>query len=66
MNEVLDNQIPKEFCPFCSQNLIRPLSEEEQRKYNHQHPYVKQKVGLSNWDSIFAWKCPFCLKFWKR
>lgn len=66
MKKALNNvqEIPKEYCPFCGKNLIRVLSEQEQEKYNL--IYVSEKIGISNWDSVFAWKCPYCLKMWRR
>jgi len=64
MNDALDSQIPEEFCPYCKKSLIKVLSAEEQKKYNVQ--YIKEKIGISNWDSVYAWQCPFCSKTWKR
>ena len=23
-------------------------------------------IGLSNWDSVYAWRCPDCSHVWKR
>ena len=57
-------ETPKECCPYCSNNLIKVLSEQEQKKYNLR--YVNEKIGISNWDSIIAWKCPYCTKTWRR
>lgn len=59
-----EQEIPKEYCPYCGKNLIRILSEQEQKKYKLR--YVSEKIGVSNWDSIFAWKCPYCTKTWRR
>ncbi|MFE7150086.1 hypothetical protein [Heyndrickxia sporothermodurans] len=56
--------ISEEYCPFCGMNLIRVLTEQEQKKYKLR--YVNEKVGVSNWDSVFAWKCPYCSKIWRR
>lgn len=66
MKKIMKNEqeIPKEYCPFCGKNLIRVPSEQEQKKYNLR--YVSEKIGISNWDSIVAWKCPYCLNTWKR
>jgi formate dehydrogenase maturation protein FdhE len=59
-----EQEIQTEYCPFCGKNLIRVLSEQEQKKYNLR--YVSDKIGISNWDSVFAWKCPYCAKMWRR
>lgn len=63
---MLDNkqEIPIEFCPYCGKNLIKTLSKQEQQKYKL--PYLNEKIGISNWDSIYAWKCPFCEREWPR
>ena len=45
-------EIPKEYCPYCGKNLIRILSEQEQKKYNLL--YVNEKIGISNWDSVIC------------
>ncbi|MGG4507081.1 hypothetical protein ABEP00_20410 [Heyndrickxia sporothermodurans] len=59
-----EQEIPKEYCPYCGKNLIRVLSNQEQKKYNL--VYVSEKIGISNRDSIIAWECPYCSKTWKR
>ncbi|MEC1723097.1 hypothetical protein [Schinkia azotoformans] len=59
-----EQEIPKEYCPYCGKNLIRVLTEQEQKKYKLR--YVSEKIGISNWDSVFAWKCPYCSKTWRR
>lgn len=59
-----EQEIPSEYCPYCGKNLIEVLSVQEQKKYNV--TYVNKKIGISNWDSVFAWKCPYCSKTWRR
>lgn len=64
---MVDNneEIPIEVCPYCGENLIKMLPQDEQKKYNGLR-YLKLKIGISNWDSVFAWQCPYCSKTWKR
>lgn len=66
MKKRMENEvdIPKEHCPYCDKNLIRVLTEQEQKKCNLR--YINEKIGISNWDSIIAWKCPYCTKTWRR
>jgi hypothetical protein len=45
-----EQEIPKECCPFCGKNLIRILTEQEQKKYNLR--YISEKIGISSWVGI--------------
>lgn len=60
--ELIDN---KEQCPNCHKELQGdPIPESSQIDYGATH--FSQKIGISNWDSVYAYKCPFCHHTWPR
>ncbi len=54
-----------ESCPQCKQSLLgKPIPENQQESFGATH--FSRVIGLSNRDSVYAWKCPDCQHEWDR
>ena len=56
----------KERCPHCDADLQGPEIPEESREFYGEFTHFSRKIGISNWDSVYEWKCPDCGGVWPR
>lgn len=53
-------------CPSCKSDLDGgPIPEDLRKHYSPPYRWGRE-VGLSDGDSVFAWKCPDCGHQWNR
>ena len=56
----------QERCPHCDADLRGKEIPESQRELFGGHTHFSRKIGISNWDSVYKWKCPDCGNTWTR
>lgn len=59
------NGYPDE-CPECKTSFIGQKIPPEMEESFGEGNFSKNIVGLSNWDSIVAWRCLECKHKWDR
>lgn len=55
-----------ETCPFCGANFQGESIPEEQQEMFGGSTHFSRLIGVSDWDSVYAWQCPDCKRVWDR